>query len=119
MAISEGDPGWARARSRLLDRLEVAVREANRAVLRERVPELNEPALMRLAIAVARLRGAYLAEALQLGHHHGQATPAEIDRLEQARRAFDEGVAAFEALERAISRGYIDIIEPALAHTPF
>lgn len=119
MAIGEGDPGWARARSRLLDRLEVAVREANRAVLRERVPELNEAALMRLAVAVARLRGAYLAEALQLGHRGGEASPAEIEKLEHARRAFDAGVAAFEALERAISRGYIDIADPALAHTPF
>lgn len=119
MAISEGDPGWARARSRLLDRLEVAVREANRTVLRDRVPELNEAALMRLAITVAQLRGAYLAEALRLTDQSGQARQDGIDRLAEARRAFDEAVAAFEALERAISRGYIDITEPVLAHTPF
>jgi hypothetical protein len=116
MAISEGDPGWARARSRLLDRVELAVREANRAVLHEKVPELSEAAFMRLAVAVARLRGDYLAAALALGHDgRGHATDAEIARLAHARAAYDQGVAAFEALERAISRGYIDIVEPAAA----
>jgi hypothetical protein len=120
MAISEGDRGWERARSRLLDRVEVAVREANRAVLRERIPELSETAFMRLAVTVARLRADYLAEALRFGHDRmGHVTPSEVERLAHARRAFDEAVAAFEALERAISRGYIDISEAALSHTPF
>lgn len=120
MAISEGDRGWERARSRLLDRVEIAVREANRAVLRERIPELSEAAFMRLAVTVARLRGEYLAEAMRFGHDRmGRVTPAETERLAHARRAFDEAVSAFEALERAISRGYIDISEAELGHTPF
>jgi hypothetical protein len=115
MPISEGDPGWERARSRLLDRVEVAVREANRTVLREKIPELSDTAFMRLAVSVARLRGDYLAEAMRFGQDRmGYVTPGEIDRLAHARRAYDEAVAAFEALERAISRGYIDISEAAL-----
>lgn len=120
MAISEGDPGWARARSRLLDRVEVAVREANRAVLHHKIPELNEAAFMRLAVAVAHLRADYLAQAMTLGRDgQGHATAAEIARLAELRGAYDEAVAAFEALERAISRGYIDISEPAVVRTPY
>jgi hypothetical protein len=116
MAISEGDPGWARARSRLLDRVEVAVREANRAVLHDTIPELSEAAFMRLAVTVARLRGAWLAAAMTLGRDgQGHAGAAEIERLAQARRAYEEALAAFDALERAISRGYVDIVEPPTA----
>jgi hypothetical protein len=115
MAISEGDPGWERARSRLLDKVEIAVREANRAVLREKISELSDTAFMRLAVTVARLRGDYLAEAMRFGQDgRGQVSPAEVERLAHARRAYDEAVHAFEALERAISRGYIDISEAAL-----
>jgi hypothetical protein len=112
MAIAEGDPGWARARSRLLDRVEVAVREANRAVLHDAIPELNEAAFMRLAVACARLRAAWLAEGVKLGRDsHGQPTAAEVARLADARRAYEEAAAAYDALERAISRGYVDIAE--------
>jgi hypothetical protein len=115
MAIREGDPGWERARSRLLDRVEVAVREANRAVLHEKVPELSDAAFMRLAVTVARLRADYLAAAMRFGQERqGHVTAAEVEMLAHARRAFDEAVLAFEALERAISRGYIDISEAAL-----
>jgi hypothetical protein len=114
MAIAEGDPGWARARSRLLDRVEVAVREANRAVLHEAIPELNEAAFMRLAVACARLRATWLAQAMTLGRDsHGRPMPAEVARLAEARRAYEEAASAFDALERAISRGYVDIAEPA------
>jgi hypothetical protein len=110
MPIGEGDPGWSRARSRLLDTAEVAVREANRAVLHEVIPELTEAAFMRLAVAVARLRGDYLATALTLGRDTGgHPTHAEIESIAHKRLAYDEARLAFEALQRAISRGYVDI----------
>ena len=39
----------------------------------------------------------------------GPAQRATIDELKRARELFDEGCAAFEALERAIERGYVDL----------
>lgn len=116
MPIAEGDPGWNRARARLLDTAEVAVREANRTVLHEAIPELSEAAFLRLAVAVARVRADYLAAALALGRDsHGHPTQGEIENLALKRTAFDEASQAFEALSRAISRGYIDISVGAAA----
>jgi hypothetical protein len=96
------------------------VREANRAVIGQRVPELTRDAFLRLATVVARLRAEYLAAALSLGKDtRGAVTAEEIARLSKLRSAYDETRMAFEALERALSRGYVDIADPRLSRTPF
>lgn len=118
--IADTDPGWYRAQKRLLDEVEHGVREANRAVIGQRVPELTRDAFLRLATVVARLRAEYLAAALALGKDtRGAVSAEEIARLSQLRTAFDETRMAFEALERALSRGYVDIADPRLSRTPF
>jgi hypothetical protein len=118
--IADTDPGWYRAQKRLLDEVEHGVREANRAVIGQRVPELTRDAFLRLATVVARLRAEYLAAALSLGKDtRGPVSAEEIARLATLRSAYDETRMAFEALERALSRGYVDIADPRLSRTPF
>ncbi|WP_439577729.1 hypothetical protein [Elioraea sp.] len=118
--IADTDPGWYRAQKRLLDEVEHGVREANRAVIGQRVPELTRDSFLRLATVVARLRAEYLAAALLLGKEtRGAVTGEEVSRLSTLRSAYDEARMAFEALERAVSRGYVDIADPRLARTPF
>lgn len=118
--IADTDPGWYRAQKRLLDEVEHGVREANRALIGQRIPELTRDSFLRLATVVARLRADYLAAALAMGKEtRGVVTAEEIRRLADLRTAYDEARMAFEALERAVSRGYVDIADPRLARTPF
>ena len=57
-----------------------------------------------------RLRGDYLAPALTRGRDTGGHPPrAEIESIAHKRLAYDEARLACEALQRAISRGYVDI----------
>jgi hypothetical protein len=120
MPIAETDPGWYRAQKRLLDEVEHGVREANRAVIGQRIPEVTRDGLLRLATVVARLRAEYIACALGLGREtRGEVSGEEIARLGRLRVAYDEARLAFEALERCVQRGYVDIADPRVAHTPF
>jgi len=120
MPIADTDPGWYRAQKRLLDEVEHGVREANRAVIGQRLPEITREGFLRLATVVARLRAEYLACALGLGREaRGDVTGEEIDRLARLRVAYDEARLAFEALERCVQRGYVEIADPRSARTPF
>jgi hypothetical protein len=120
MPIADTDPGWYRAQKRLLDEVEHGVREANRAVIGQRLPEITREGFLRLATLVARLRAEYLACALGLGRDtRGEVTGEEIGRLARLRAAYDEARLAFEALERCVQRGYVEIADPRAAGTPF
>lgn len=120
MAIAETDPGWFRAQKRLLDEVEHGVREANRAVIGQRLPEVTRDGFLRLATVVARLRADYLNCALTLGRDtRGEVTAEEVTRLARLRLAYDEARLAFEALERCVQRGYVDIAAPTATRTPF
>jgi len=111
MSITADDPGYLRAQKRLLDEIEHGIRAANRALIHERVPGLDRDAVLRLAAVVARLRAEYLGAALGLGRDRlgAAASDAEIETLRQKRLRYEEGVAAFGALQRAVTRGYIDL----------
>lgn len=120
MPIADTDPGWYRAQKRLLDEVEQGVREANRAVIGQRLPEITRDGFLRLATVVARLRAEYLACALALGRdQRGDVTGEEITRLARLRHAYDEARLAFEALERCVQRGYVEIADPRATRTPF
>lgn len=120
MPIAETDPGWFRAQKRLLDEVEHGVREANRAVIGQRIPEITRDGFLRLATVVARLRADYLACALTLGRDsRGEVSAEDVARLARLRAAFDEARLAFEALERCVQRGYVDIADPRASRTPF
>lgn len=120
MPIANTDPAYYRAQKRLLDEVEHGVREANRAVIGQRLPEITREGFLRLATVVARLRAEYLACALGLGREtRGEVTREEIDRLARLRTAYDEARLAFEALERCVQRGYVEIADPRPVRTPF
>lgn len=101
------DSAQLRKQQRFLHEVEVAIRDANRRIIHERVPDLDRQRFVTFATFVARLRADYLAEALALSQAADQAQAMEA--LRQRRRAFDEARDAFAALERAVERGYVDI----------
>lgn len=103
-----------RRQRQLLHEVEQGIREANRDIIHGQIPELNRESFVRFALVVARLRASYLQAALQLSEG-----PAELDDapvwlagLRERRQAYEEARDAFDALQRAIERGYVDIAEP-------
>ena len=92
--------------SRFMMEVDALVRAANREAITARIPRISRRDLEALARKTAELRADYLAAAFQTDW-----TTVDLDSLglEGKRRMYDESLAAFEALERAIRRGYIDI----------
>jgi hypothetical protein len=102
----------AKKRTQFQLEMEQAITIANREVMKAaKLPAVNQDAVLPLAITVARLRAKYLKTSLALGAsgHSDLPVESELDELAKDRRAYEEGVAAFEALMRAIERGYIDL----------
>jgi hypothetical protein len=97
------------------EELEQGVRTANREIIGARIPELNKDKIHALAVMVGRLRASYLELAFQLCATGDGAAPdpTVIEGLRERRRMFEEARDAYEALRRAIERGYIDIPEIA------
>lgn len=90
-----------------LDEIERSIRGANREILQEKIPELGQQSFVDLAHHVARLRATYLQAALA-ATADGDLS-AWVGTLRQQREAYEEARNAFEALQRAIQRGYVDI----------
>jgi len=86
--------------------VEARVRAANREAIARRIPNVSRRQLDALAQKTAHLRAEYLAAAFA---SDWTADGVEALKLHEKRRLFEEAVAAFEAVERAVRRGYIDI----------
>ena len=96
------------AQRQFVEQLEMSVAVANREVIHQQIPNLNRETFQQLAVMVARFRADYLAAAIKLSGIADCDGPC-LDDLKHKRELYDEGRAAFEALERAIERGYVDI----------
>ena len=105
----EMDPKELAAQRQFMERLEMAVTVANREVIHKLIPNLNTETFQQLAVMVARLRAQYLEAAINLSRSANHADGALVDDLKAKRQLYEEGRAAFEALERAIERGYVDM----------
>lgn len=104
------DSAQLRKQQRFMSEIEVAIRDANRKIIHERIPDLDRQRFVTFATFVAQLRAEYLALALSLQANAGEpAGQSAIDALRMRRRAYLEGREAFAALERAVERGYVDI----------
>jgi HEPN domain-containing protein len=121
LAPEESDPAFAQKRRRFLDGLERAIAEANREIIgRTLAPGegncFERETFLRLAVRVAELRAHYIAEGLAVAAGHPD--PPAIERLAQARRAFEEMREVFEAVERVVERGYVDLPGHGSAREP-
>jgi hypothetical protein len=104
----ELNPKDLAAQRQFLEEMEKAVAIANREVIHRQIPNLTRDTFQQLAVMVARYRAAYLEAAIKLCNAHDPADADRLADLRQRRELFDEGRFAFEALERAIERGYVD-----------
>jgi hypothetical protein len=98
---------------RFLEQVEYAIRIANRKIINKYVSKITRDDVLKLAMTVGEIRARYLQAALKLVDREEGVVPdaSEISRLAKARETFDEAVSAFEALRRAIERGYVDVKE--------
>ena len=96
---------------RFLDEVEQGIRVANREIIHAHLPSMSRESILKLAVAVGRLRAQYLEEAFKVGDTgEGKIPSADtIDHLKQFRERYEEARHAFEALRDAIEKGYIDV----------
>jgi hypothetical protein len=111
MAEHVSDRQRLRAQQLFFAELETGVRTANREIIGTRIPELNKDKVQALAMMVARLRASYLDLAFQMSSAGNGTEPdaAMVESLRTRRQLFEEARDAYEALRRAVERGYIDI----------
>jgi hypothetical protein len=108
--VFDEDSAQLRKQQRFLQEVEVAIRDANRNAIHERIPDLDRQRFVAFATFVAQLRADYLAAALETQQAAGDGGHGELmARLRARRVAYDEARDAFAALERAVERGYVDI----------
>lgn len=103
------DPKELQAQRQFMEKLEMAVAVANREVIHKQIPNLSAGTFQQLAVMVARFRASYLEAAIKLSASPNACDQGCLDDLKQKRQLYEEGRAAFEALERAIERGYVDM----------
>jgi hypothetical protein len=111
MSDKPDDTGFPAQHEQFLANVEKMVRTANREIIHRHIPVFSTDDVTRLAVAVAELRARYLVAARRLIEHERGVVPdtADMVQLAKAREMFDEAVHAFEALRRAIERGYVEI----------
>jgi hypothetical protein len=96
------------AQHQFLEQMQMAVALSNREVIHRQIPNLTPETFQQLAVMVARFRANYLDAAMRLANANDPCDSHCLADLKHKRELFDEGCAAFEALERAIERGYVD-----------
>jgi len=96
------------AQHQFIEQMQIAVAIANREVIHRQIPNLTPKTFQQIAVMVARFRAHYLEAAVRLANAPDPCDAGYLADLKHKRELFDEGCAAFEALERAIERGYVD-----------
>ncbi len=98
--------------NRLLLKLEQARRQINRDTINPEINELTLDELQPIVKMVAKTRAAYVKELFDLAAIcKGTPDKTRIDKLRTLREAFEETVAAANAMEMMIKRGYLDVHE--------
>ena len=94
---------------RLLLQLEQTRKRINRTLINPEIKTLDIGDLKPIVQMVARARAAYVAELFELAGS-GSEEARDVSRLRALRETFDELVAATNALETMIERGYVDVV---------
>lgn len=112
-AKAADDAGFPTRQQRFLANVETMTRAANREIIHKHMAAVTPDDVTRLAVLVAELRARYLKAAMRLVERESGVAPdaSEIAQLSRAREMYDEAVHAFEAMRRAIERGYVNIAD--------
>lgn len=93
--------------------IDKAIQPMNREVIHRAIPGLGKEKYVEFAAVVAQLRADYLATALTyfVDQRHHAATKAGLSKLREMRETYEEALHAYDALHRALERGYVDPVE--------
>ena len=98
-----------RTLTQFMEQVELTVFQANKEVIRREIPNLNRDSFIRFAVQVAEARARYVKHGLDLTRAGHKASPDELEQLKGLRLAYEEMLAAFEATQRLIERGYANL----------
>lgn len=96
-----------RRQRRFLEEVELAIRAANREIIGGHIPTMDRETFVRLAVAVGKVRAAYLESVLHMDW--AAADDAAVATLRARRKTYEEARAGFDALRHCIEVGYVDI----------
>ena len=94
--------------NRFLLEIEEAIIKANRQAVKERLGPLDRTRFLELTQQIAKVRADYLHAAFY-APWSTSSEPSEDLRAKRSR--YEEAVAAYDALERAVERGYIEFTD--------
>ena len=102
-----------RENNRMMLEIERLRRSINRDIIGPQISELTLAGLTPVVTMVAEARAAYIKSVFDLAtEREGAPSAAQISTLREHRLAFAELVDAANAVETAISRGYVDVESP-------
>jgi len=107
------DPAAQRRLRGHLEQIDYTAFASNREVIGQILGHADAGKFQRLAVAAAHARAQWLAAALALTEPPRALTAQEAARLAQLRTSFDELAEAYEALRRAVERGYLPFRPPS------
>lgn len=93
--------------------IDKAIQPMNREVIHRAIPGLGREKYVEFAAVVAQLRADYLATALTyfVGQRQHTATRTGLEKLREMRETYEEALHAYDALHRALQRGYVDPVD--------
>ena len=98
------------AQQKFLQDIEQGIRIANREIIHERLPTITEDMVLKFAVTVSRFRADYLESAFKMISEGGSLPSAEVlTELSDRREAYLLARNAFDALQKAIETGYVDL----------
>ena len=101
------------AQKHFLEEIEQGIEMANQEMIHAHIASLGRDRVLKFAVVVAKLRAQYLRAAFDLFLGDADAEPNGVALLREKREMFEEGVTAFDALRRAIEKGYVEIADGA------
>jgi len=111
----DADKARAQRQKQALAFIDKAIQPLNREIIHKTIPGLNRDKYIEFAAVVAELRAEYLAAALAYFLEQRRAPSGEtgetVAGLKAKREAYEEALAAYEALHRALERGYVDPVD--------
>ena len=99
------------AQKHFLEEIEQGIEMANQEIIHASIASLGRERFLKFAVTVAKLRAQYLLAAFQLFVGESEPDPAGVAKLREKREMFEEALSAFEALRRAIEKGYVGVVE--------
>lgn len=111
-------PKMKAPQNRFLLELEKFRYDINHAILKPRINNLSLEQLRPVLTAVAHARADYAETLIKIGNTCKDSPPSDeqIEMLRAKREAFDELVAAANALETIIQRDYVDVVSNKAGH---